>query len=117
MIKYKVSMAYNNQEQTEFFDSLDEAKFFLEVLKFSNLLDEFGSFDQSLIKEIEHNIFQIGSCFISLEEVEIKPLVKKYAIYYEGEEILSDLEEGEAAEYVHKMMRTIQNKFSIKPMK
>lgn len=117
MIKYKVSMAYNNQEQTEFFNTLDEAKFFLEILKISNLLDEFGSFDQSLIKEIEHNTFQIGSTFISLEEIKIQPLVKKYAIYYEGEEILSDLEESEATEYVHKMMRTIQNKFSIKLMK
>ena len=49
MLKYKVSIAYDNHEQSEFFDSLDEAKFFLATMKTMILLDEFQSFDFSFL--------------------------------------------------------------------
>ena len=113
MLKYKVSIAYDNHEQSEFFDSLDEAKFFLATMKTMILLDEFQSFDFSLIHQIEYNTYRIGSTFISLEEVEVKPQL--YSIVWAGEELISDLSKEEANSYVSQILCVIQEQLIIEP--
>lgn len=113
MSKYKVSIAYNNQEQSEFFDSIEEAKFFFDTMKAMILLDEFHSFDFSLIKQIEYNTYRIGSTFISLEEVKVKPQL--YSIVWAGEELISGLSKDEATSYVSQILCVIQEQLTIEP--
>lgn len=113
MLKYKVSIAYDNQEQSEFFDSPNEAKFFLDIMKTMILLDEFQSFDFSLIHQVEYNTYRIGSTFISLEEVEVK--LQLYSIIWAGEELISGLSEEEANSYVSQILCTIKEQLTIEP--
>lgn len=113
MPRYKVSIAYDNHEQSEFFNYLDEAKFFLDTMKIMILLDEFQSFDFSLIQQIENNTYRIGSTFISLEEVKVKPQL--YSIMWAGEELISGLSKEEANSYVSQILCTIQEQLTIEP--
>lgn len=115
MLKYKISLAHDNQEKIQFFDSLEEAKFSLEILKILTLIDEFVSFDKALIKEVEHNIFKIGSTFISFEEVEVEPQL--YSIVWDGEELISGLSEEEANSYVSQILCIIKEQLTIEPTK
>lgn len=111
MFSYKVSIANNNQEQSEFFASLKEAEFFLDIMRIMILFDEFESFDFSLITEVEYNTYKIGNTFISLEEVEVEP--KLYSIVWAGEELISGLSETEANSYVSQILCTIQEQLTI----
>ena len=113
MPKYKVSIAYDNQEQVEFFDSIGEAEFFFDTMKIMILLDEFQSFNFSLIQQVEYNTYRIGSTFISLEEVEVEPQL--YSIVWAGEELISGLSEEEANSYVSQILCIVKEQLTIEP--